>query len=180
MSDLLMKRRVVFSECGLFRYLLEHDFGGTGPVISLGMVNPSLANGEKNDPTMTKVDGFATRLGASKVTVWNPFARIAKDIRDLRHVADPIGPENDAYIAKAIEGADIHIVAWGPLSKLPKPLRGRWRSVVDVLLKAGAKPMCWGTALDGHPRHPLMLAYATPLVPWTPPTLTTTGTGGEP
>lgn len=169
MSDLLMTRRVVFSECGLFSYLLEHDFGGTGPVISLGMVNPSLANGEENDQTMTKVDGFCLRLGASKVIVWNPFARIAKDIRDLRQVDDPIGPENDAHIAKAVQGADIHIVAWGPLSKLPKPLRNRWRSVVNVLMDAGAKPMCWGTALGGQPRHPLMLAYATPLVPWEPP-----------
>ncbi len=169
MSDLLMKRRVVFSDCGLYRYLLEHDFGGSGPVISLGMVNPSLANGEDNDQTMTKVDGFCIRLGASKVIVWNPFARIAKDIRDLRYVDDPIGPDNDAHIARAVQGADIHIVAWGPLSKLPKPLRNRWRSVVDVLSAAGAKPMCWGTALDGQPRHPLMLAYATPLVPWEAP-----------
>ncbi|NSY48506.1 DUF1643 domain-containing protein [Agrobacterium tumefaciens] len=169
MNDLLMTRRVVFSECGLFRYLLEHDFGCAGPVISLGMVNPSLADGNKNDQTMTKIDGFAIRLRASKVVVWNPFARIAKDVRDLRHVDDPIGPENDAYIAQAVKGADIHIVGWGPLSKLPKPLRNRWRAVVDVLNDAGAKPMCWGTAQDGHPRHPLMLAYATPLVPWTPP-----------
>jgi hypothetical protein len=169
MSDLLMTRRAVFSECGLYRYLLEHDFGGNGPVISLGMVNPSNANDENNGSTMTKVDGFATRLGASKVIVWNPFALIAKDVRDLRSAVDSIGPENDAYIAQAIQGADIHIVAWWPLSKLPKPLRNRWRSVVDVLSQAGARPMCWGTALDGQPRHPLMLAYATPLVPWSAP-----------
>lgn len=169
MSDLLMKRRVVFSECGLYRYLLEHDFGGTGPVISLGMVNPSKADGEKNDPTMTKVDGFAMRMGASKVLVWNLCALINKDVKALAIAADPIGPENDAYIAKAIKGADIHIVAWGPLSKLPKPLRTRWHAVVDVLNEAGAKPMCWGTAPDGQPRHPLMLAYATPLVPWDAP-----------
>jgi len=169
MTDLLLRRSAVFSKCGLYRYLLEHDFGGNGPVVSLGMVNPSLANGESNDSTMTKVDGFCARLGASKVIVWNPFAMISKDVRYLRDAADPIGPENDAYIEQAIRGADIHIVAWGPLSKLPKPLRNRWRSVVEVLSRAVAKPMCWGTALDGHPRHPLTLAYATPLVPWSIP-----------
>ncbi|MBX4954386.1 DUF1643 domain-containing protein [Rhizobium lentis] len=169
MTDLLMTRRAVFSDCGLYRYLLEHDFGGDGPIISLGMVNPSFADGEKNDHTMTKVDGFAIRLRARKVKVWNPFALIAKDVRELRDALDPVGPENDAYIAQAILGADIHIVGWGPLSKLPKPLRNRWRSVVDVLSNAGAKPMCWGAAQDGQPRHPLMLPYATPLVPWQPP-----------
>lgn len=169
MSDLLMARRAVFSECRLYRYLLEHDFGGSGPVISLGMVNPSHADGENNDSTMTKVDGFATRLGASKVKVWNLCALVNKDVKALAAAADPIGPENDAYIAQAIMDAEIHIVAWGPASKLPKALRTRWRSVVDVLTKAGANPMCWGTALDGQPRHPLMLAYVTPLVPWTAP-----------
>ncbi|WP_113132720.1 DUF1643 domain-containing protein [Rhizobiales bacterium] len=169
MSDLLMTRRAVFSECGLYRYLLEHDFGGSGPRISLGMVNPSDANSEKNDPTMTKVDGFAMRLGASKVSVWNLCALVNKEVKALAAAADPIGPENDAYIARAIMDADIHVVAWGPASKLPKALRTRWRSVVDVLTKAGANPMCWGTALDGQPRHPLMLAYATPLVPWSAP-----------
>lgn len=169
MTDLIMTRSAIFSECGLYRYLLVHDFGGSGPVISLGMVNPSEADGTKNDPTMTRVDGFAQRMGASKVMVWNEFALIDKDVRALRSAVDPIGPDNDAYIAQAIHGADIHIVAWGPLSKLPKPLRNRWRSVVDVLLAAGAKPMCWGTAQDGQPRHPLMVAYSTPLVPWSAP-----------
>lgn len=169
LTDLLITMKAKFSECGLYRYLIEHDYGGDGPVISLGMINPSEANEEKNDPTMTKVDGFAIRKRASKVIVWNQFALINKDVRALRTASDPIGPENDAYIAQAIRGADIHIVAWGPLSKLPKPLRNRWREVTDVLLSAGAKPMCWGTALDGQPRHPLMLAYATPLVPWSIP-----------
>lgn len=169
MSDLLTTHRAVFSDCGLYRYLLEHDYGRSGPVISLGMVNPSEANEEKNDPTMTKVDGFAYRLGASKTVVWNLCALVNKDVRALARATDPIGPENDAHIAKAIQGADIHIVAWGPTTKLPKALRTRWRSVVDVLHKAGAKPMCWGIAKDGQPRHPLMVAYATPLIAWSAP-----------
>lgn len=169
MANLLVKMKATFSECGAYRYLLEHDYGGDGPVISLGMVNPSDANEEKNDPTMTKVDGFALRKRASKVIVWNLCALVNKDVRALRDHPDPIGPLNDQFIAQAIQGADIHIVAWGPASKLPKPLRSRWRQVVQVLDRAGATPMCWGTALDGQPRHPLMLAYATPLVPWSAP-----------
>lgn len=169
MSDLLMTRRAVFSDCGLYRYLLEHDYGRSGPVISLGMVNPSDADGEKNDPTMTKVDGFAYRLGARKVIVWNLCALVNKDVRSLSRAVDPIGPENYRYIVQSIQQAEIHIVAWGPTSKLPKSLRTKWRSAVDVLCAAGANPLCWGTAKDGQPRHPLMVAYATPLVPWSAP-----------
>lgn len=164
-----MTRRAVFSDCGLYRYLLEHDYGRSGPVISLGMVNPSEANEEKNDPTMTKVDGFAYRLNASKVIVWNLCALVNKDVKALARAADPVGPENDGYIAASIRSAGIRIVAWGPASKLPKALRTRWRSAADVLEAVGASPLCWGIAKDGQPRHPLMVAYATPLVPWRAP-----------
>lgn len=106
MSDLLITRRVVFSECGLFRYLLEHDFGGNGPVISLTMVNPSDADGEKNDSTMTKVDGFAMRMGASKVIVSNKNALIAKDVRGCPYCLKPVGYVGRFYAW--LFGAGIH------------------------------------------------------------------------
>ncbi len=59
------------------------------------------------------------------------------------------------------------IAAWGPLAKQPPARRHRrWKAATA---KIGRPLMCLGTAKDGHPRHPLMLAYDTPLVPWTTP-----------
>ena len=52
MSDLLITRRGFFSECGLYHYELEHGFGFKGPVISLGMLNPSDVDGGKSETTL--------------------------------------------------------------------------------------------------------------------------------
>ena len=41
---------------------------------------------------MTKVDGFATGLGASDGMVWNLCAVINKDVTALAAAIDPIGP----------------------------------------------------------------------------------------
>lgn len=57
----------VFSTDRRCRYLLDRDLGGSGPVMSIGMINPSIANEDANDPTVTRVVGFGQRLGASKV-----------------------------------------------------------------------------------------------------------------
>ena len=68
-----------------------------------------------------------------------------------------------------MRSAPVVIAAWGPLSKLPKSLRRRWLTVCRIADEAGAKLMCFGTAGDGQPRHPLMLAYDTPLIEWKRP-----------
>lgn len=68
-----------------------------------------------------------------------------------------------------MRAAPVVIAAWGPLAKLPKSLRRRWRTVVRIADEAGARLMCLGTAQDGQPRHPLMLGYDTALTEWRPP-----------
>lgn len=156
----------VFSPCGLYRYRLDRTLVGKGPVVSITMVNPSFAGSEVNDPTIRKLIGFCQRLRASRFIVTNKFAHIATDVRQLAHVDHPVGPQNDQHLGAAFAEADIHVVAWGPLTKLPPVLRNRWRRVLYLLSKAGASPQCWGTAKGGHPRHPLMLAYSTALEPW--------------
>jgi len=159
----------VFSDCGLFRYRLDREMPYRGPVLSVTMVNPSRAGAEVNDPTVKKLIGFARVLRASRIIVTNKFAYVSTDVRALAHADDPVGPKNDHYIAEAVREADIHVVAWGPLAKLPPELHYRWRKVLGAIRKAGGAPKCWGTAMDGQPRHPLMLAYTTPLVAWSPP-----------
>lgn len=43
------------------------------------------------------------------------------------------------------------------------------RAALDKLTAAGRPLYCFGVAKDGQPRHTLMLAYDTPLVPWRAP-----------
>jgi hypothetical protein len=164
-----MSGAAVISDCGRYRYRLErHGLGGTG-AIAWVMVNPSTADAEQDDATIRKVIGFSDRLGAGWAIVGNVFGYRATNVRELRHVEDAHGPENDAYLRQIMSDAPTVIVAWGPTAKLPKLLRHRYMRVVRVAAEIGRPLMCLGTAQDGHPRHPLMVAYDTPLAPWKAP-----------
>lgn len=159
----------VFSEDGEYRLRLDRDLGISGITAAVIMVNPSKAGASMNDHTIRKLFGFAPRHNIGRFIVGNKFAHVATDVKELRSCADPVGPENDKYLEQIMRDADLHIVAWGPLSKLPPQLRSRWRDVVAIADRVGCKLMCFGTAQDGHPRHPLMLAYDTPLIEWMRP-----------
>lgn len=169
MTDLLIKREAVISPDGVYRLLLERDLNRSGRTASIGMVNPSIADHKIDDHTIRKWLGFADRLDIGRFLVWNKFAFRAKDIIDLRKAADPIGPLNDTYIEMALGQADLHIVAWGPLGKLPPTLRNRWREVVAIADRVNCKLMCLGVAQDGHPLHPLTLRYDRKLEEWRRP-----------
>ena len=159
----------IISDCGLYRYRLErHALSGAGAVAWI-MVNPSTADATEDDATIRKVIGFSNRLGAGWTIVGNKFAYRATDVNELKRVRDPIGPENDQHIADIIAYAPTAIVAWGPLAKLPPHLRRRWYRIAKIADEIGRPLMCFGTAQDGHPRHPLMLAYDTPLIEWKRP-----------
>ena len=173
MTDLFFTgRSAEISVCGSYRYRLErltqaqHAARKTMAVV---MVNPSTANAVVDDATIRKVQGFALRHGAHRVIVGNLFAFRATDIKALRTAADPIGPDNDRHLEQILRDADLHIVAWGPLAKLPPHLRNRWHEVFAIADRVGCSLHCLGTARDGQPRHPLMLSYETSLDPWHPP-----------
>jgi hypothetical protein len=167
--DMLQRGSAIISECGTWRYRLERDLGRDGPTVAILGVNPSTADAEVDDQTIRKDMGFGARLGWGRLIKGNKFAYRATDVKALRRVADPIGPENNDHLIQIMLDADIVIAAWGPLSKLPEKLRSRWRRLV-IYADAAGKPLhCFGTAKDGQPLHTLMLAYETPLIRWEHP-----------
>lgn len=164
-----MTRGTVISDCGKYRYRLErHGLSGAGAIAWI-MVNPSTADATQDDATIRKVVGFTERLGGGWAIVGNVFAWRATDVRELKTAYDPHGPDNGKHLRAIMEDAALVIVAWGPTAKLPKLLRNRFRRVTAIAEELGCMLYCLGTANDGHPRHPLMLAYDTPLVPWSRP-----------
>jgi hypothetical protein len=150
--------------------------GQIGPTMAFVMVNPSTADAEQDDPTIRKCMGFARKHGCGEIVVGNLFAFRATDVNALRRCADPVGPDNDCHLADIMWSDEI-VVAWGAANKLPEILRGRWKEVVRIFdgrhPESGERrttPLrCLGTCDDGHPRHPLMLGYDTPLVDWPVP-----------
>ncbi|WAJ26878.1 DUF1643 domain-containing protein [Antarcticirhabdus aurantiaca] len=169
MSDLLITRGAVVD--GAYRYCLTRGLGMPGRSAAIVMINPSTADAEEDDHTIRKLYGFASRNDIGRFAVVNKFAFRSKNVAALRHAKDPVGPLNDTWIAKAVADNDIVIVAWGALVKVPPgPLRDRWRTVAAIIQALGKPMLCLEACGDGHPCHPLMRAYDTPLVPWVPPT----------
>lgn len=163
----------IISDCGRFRYRLERKVVGAGNGTTVFiMVNPSTADATEDDATIRKLKGFSTRWSLGRIVVGNLFAYRAKDVKALAKAnVNPVGPMNDHYLAEMIGEADRVIFAWGPLAKQPRQFRNvRWPEIAELVEQAGMKPMCLGEPCgDGHPRHPLMLPYASGPQWWTPP-----------
>lgn len=156
----------VISPCETYRYELVRIWDASLPLLSVVMVNPSTADHTKNDATIIKVMEFARRLGYGGVIVVNLFAFRATDVNELKTAADPVGPLNAHYICCAMIRTPMTLVAWGASAKLPVQLRDHWRKVSDLAHMMDRSLYCLGTCNDGHPKHPVMLGYNSPVVKW--------------
>jgi hypothetical protein len=134
-------------------------------------LNPSRADGRRDDPTLRRLLGFARRWGHGSLTVVNLFARISPNPAALRRCADPIGPANDGWIRRALAEALTGPapaslwLGWGNGGRW----RGRDRQVLELLAAAGASRslLALGLTAAGQPRHPLYapaIASLQPLV----------------
>ena len=92
----------VLSPCGAYRYLLTRRFGPGKKLATFVMLNPSTADAERDDATIRKCVGFARSWGCAGLQVVNLFAFRATDPTDLRMADDPVGPENDVWLGRAI------------------------------------------------------------------------------
>lgn len=153
-----MKRSAVISSCGRFRYRLTRGWAD-GPTVTWVMLNPSTADAHVDDPTIRKCVGFSQRWGYGSLTVVNLFALRSTDPSALRTAPDPFGPDNVRYVDEALLSADLSVVAWGGGISHAKG-RGTTRGRA---IRSWPGTMMLGTTKAGEPRHPLMLAYSTPL-----------------
>lgn len=154
-----------FSADMLYRYTLDREGPGNGTTLFV-MANPSTADDTLDDATIRKVRGFGRVNDLGKLLIGNLFAYRATDINELKNVSDPVGCSNDYFLDEMMEQADRVVFAWGRLAKFPRSLRHRWMDVYKIAKGNGHEPLCLGVGADGHPRHPLMLPYSTPLETW--------------
>jgi hypothetical protein len=176
-----MKFQTVFSNDasasdgrGIYRYTLHRDIkleplqGGLFPLnagdvftplqtpsnrmVQFIGVNPSTAHETKNDPTVSRCMEWARRWGFGIFTMTNLFAYRATDPEVMKAFAEPVGPDNNKWLAEVAEAAELIICAWGNhgvhLDRASK--------VLNALSKHyGKKMRCLGFTNDGHPKHPL-------------------------
>ncbi|ANN80611.1 hypothetical protein BAU07_19050 [Bordetella flabilis] len=158
----------ILSPCGTYRYRLERTVGMVGPVYAFFGINPSTADASMDDATVRKWIGFTKRWGASRFIVGNVWPLRATDVRLLARSTRwrDIGLENERHILAMAAEADVLVPCWGDRKKVPRAMHNEIDELLS-LLRGTRKPiMHFGLTASGDPKHPLMLAYDTPLIPW--------------
>ena len=150
-----------------YRYLLDRTWSASAAVerVLWVMLNPSSADGHRDDPTIRRCVGFSARYGAAALTVVNLYALRSAVPAALWAHPDPVGPDNDEQLhhvlrAAAMEGWPV-VCAWGVHGR-----SDRTRVVTDLIRTAGCTPLVLGLTSGGQPRHPLYVPGRNVPVPW--------------
>lgn len=153
-----------FSVCGRYRYSLTRPTGGPGGTVLWIMINPSVADGDSDDPTIRKVVGFSQRDLFGRAIVCNLLAVVSTDVAYAMDTLDDGGPANELAIRDAVCVSDAIVYAWGP-KRRAYPQARRIHSIVESV-RDGRPILCCGVAKDGAPTHPLIRPYAHGLQPY--------------
>lgn len=141
----------IFSDCRRYRYDLMRRWNTEGRKIVFIGLNPSTADEETNDPTVTRCMRWAYRWSYSEMHMLNIFAYRSTDPKQLDKVIDPVGSETDRYISQECEDAETVICCWGNWGKyLDRGQEARY-------LLNHLELWCFDITKLGQPKHPLYL-----------------------
>lgn len=152
-----------FSDDELYRYYLEWSWTD-GPLLKVCMLNPSTATHEVLDPTIKGLIKRANIWGYAGILVVNLFAFRSPSPAVMRAASDPVGPDNNAVLAKVAQGIGENspiVAAWGNHGKF----RQRDREVLGLF---GGSLAVFDLNATGAPKHPLYIAHSLRLSAWTP------------
>jgi hypothetical protein len=153
-----------FSADGRYRYWLTRAWAPL-PSVNFICLNPSTADSKSDDATVRKLRGFAQRWGFGGFCLTNLFAYRSTDPRGLRAAPDPVGPDNDQWVANIASRASTIVVAWGAASEHERALQVLM--LLDSIRARPATVCCLGLTRGGHPRHPLYMRGDTVMRPFT-------------
>lgn len=160
-----MRASARFSPDRRYRYTLVREWDDR-PGLTFIMLNPSLADEERLDPTVTRCLKRAIAGGFGRLTVVNLFAFITPYPAELLKLsyADAVGVENDRHIFDAARAAGRVICAWGAsdFARFRGPEIARWLAARGIEL--------WALTMtkSGQPGHPLYLPDDKEAFRWNP------------
>lgn len=147
-----------FSPDRRYRYLLTRQVGMLGDrTVTFLMLNPSTADEVKNDPTIRRCIGYATRWTVYRwlhIVNLSPLrATFPRDLIAAGPEPAEVWDKNVATILEAARAADLVVLAYGNHGAR----EGRADRVLDALEEAGITTHCLGVTGAGHPGHSLYL-----------------------
>lgn len=161
---MIIIKSAVISDCGCYRYVLRREWNDDLPPMLILMLNPSKADAERDDPTITRSIHRAKLEGCGSLVVGNAGAGRATYPKDWAAMEDPYGPDNRYHIRRLLiecwldEGKAV--VAWGTLG------HDKAGYILDIAKVVGIKLWCLGKTKAGDPRHPLYMPYDKRLEPY--------------
>ena len=162
-QEAIVSGTAAFSPCGLYRWWLERLWQPAAPRLIFIGLNPSRAGGQRDDPTLRRLVGFAQRWDFGSLEVLNLFALISPSPAVLRHATYPVGAEADGWMQQRLAANPQALVwlGWGN--------QGAWRGRDQELLALLQGRGLWALGLTaaGQPRHPLYVASDVALQPLT-------------
>lgn len=160
-----VKGSAFMSEDGRARFELHRwwSIDRIADMMWVGM-NPSTAHGLVDDPTVrkeqliTQARGYRgmVKVNLAAIRATNPAHVTAEDVAKYHD-------ENMATIERCMRVAILVVAAWGVV---PQCMRHLPAELVAMAKRLDVQLWCLDTTKDGHPRHPLYVAKASPLRMW--------------
>jgi hypothetical protein len=146
------------------------ELATTGGTLCVIGKNPSIADADKDDPTVRVCVRLAKNLGLNRLEIVNIMAYRSTDPKALLTCDDPVGKGNFAFIYEAVGRANIVLAAWGAETPryVPTPF---WLDFVSLHGWLAEQPNVYALCItkSGHPHHPLRTRLDKPLVRLEPP-----------
>jgi hypothetical protein len=139
-----------FSECGNYRYRLWRIWDEQKPKAMCIGLNPSTANGEKNDATISILIRMLDILGFGGFYMMNCFPYITSNPKLLKRNPASDSWNNDLLTVTAFMCSDI-IFSWGGFKVIKET--GRDKELIEMFPNA----KCFAKSKDGSPIHPLAM-----------------------
>lgn len=139
-----------FSNDSLYRYRLWRIWDESKPKAMVIGLNPSNANAEKDDPTISILKRMLSKLGYGGFYMMNCFAYITSKPALLKH--NPMSDEwNNNVLTVTAAGCVDVILAYGGFKVIKE--KGRDKELIEMFPNA----KCFGISKDGSPIHPLAM-----------------------
>lgn len=144
-----MKKKANISKDKIYRYTLSRTWDSTKPTVLFIGLNPSIADENVDDPTVTRCINFAKDWGYGTLLMANLFAYRTTYPKEIYLIDDPIGKDNDYYLLECVKQSDLIIACWGN--------NGTYMDREKIIKELVPNLYCLQKNKNGTPHHPLRL-----------------------
>jgi hypothetical protein len=179
-----VKRTARLSRCGTCRWTLGRQWDDR-PILLVCMFNPSDADADIDDPTISIVCHIASHNGFGGVVVVNAIPLRGSKPAGAIEMVNTWDTRQDWYardclhynlgvIVGEVAKAGAVLLAWGALGERCSDWMDNVREEIECALPDGVPLYCLGKTAGGHPKHPMArgkhkVPKNAPLIPWRTP-----------